>query len=117
MSSQHYTLELKDTSLDKSIKFDSCKKISLFLTTYRRDRWKLLIQKKSFHLHSMFSFNENPLSKSYLLRQHNPICNALFKFANKNRTNLLGTLTICLTPTALLVQNRTNNPFKVLHIY
>ena len=91
LSSQRYTLELNDTSLDKSIKFDSCKKISLFLTTCRRDRWKLLMQKKSFHLHSMFSFNENPLSNSYLLRQHNPICDALFKFAIKSRTNLLGT--------------------------
>lgn len=39
----------------------------------------------------MHSFNDNPLSNYYLLRQFKPICDSLFKFALKGRTNLLGT--------------------------
>lgn len=88
---QHCSLELNDTNLNKSISFDSCIKISLFLTTCRREKWKNLMQKKTFHLQYMSSFNENLLSNSYLLRQFNPICDAMFIFAVKSRTNLLGT--------------------------
>lgn len=91
ISNSHSMFELKDLVLNKSIKFDKSKNLSLFLTSRRRERWKERMHKNTFHLHGLYSFSENPLSNFYLMRQFNPVCNTLFKFAIKCRTNLLGT--------------------------
>lgn len=82
---------LKDKSTNKSHIFSNSKSISLFLTTSRRDFWINKAVNKSFHLHSLFSFTNNPLSNQFVINQKHPVSDNFIKFAIRSRVNILGT--------------------------
>lgn len=83
--------KLHDNIIDKEVSFSSPKNISLFLCTRRRDRWKKLMCNDSFHLHSMYSFDDNPITNEFLIRQNWPIQDNIFNFAMRSRLNMLPT--------------------------
>lgn len=83
------SFKLTDSTTGNDFTFNSCKNISLFLTTQRRERWKLLLQ--SMHLHTFYSLDNNPLSSEFLTKQKYPLKDHIIKFALKARTNSLGT--------------------------
>ena len=85
------TFLLRDVEFDKDITFNSSRNIALFLTSRRRDRWKKAMIKQTFHLHSLFSFDDNPLSNYFAVKQQFPVSDTFIKFALASRSNLLPT--------------------------
>ena len=85
------TWKLRDTVIDKEVIFSSPKNISLFLCNCRRERWKRHMNNQTFHLHSMYSFNDCPITNEFLVRQKWPIQDNIFNFAMRSRLNMLPT--------------------------
>ena len=85
------TFILKEVTSDNKLTFTDSKKISLFLTTLRKKFWASCASKQSMHLHSLYSFADNPLSNSYILNYNLPASDSFIRFAIKSRVNILGT--------------------------
>ena len=122
-STEMPSFELTDTCLDKSIILKSTKNLSLFLTERRRDRWKSQLSQCSFHLHSMLSFIDNPLSNDFAVRQQYPVSDRFFKFAFASRANMLPTPEFieCMTnqhhtPCPMCLQENKSRNQSLAHI-
>ena len=90
-SDENGQLILNDTLLDSSFMFSDSKKLSLFLTGLRRKVWAQKAAKQTFHLHSLYSFVNNPLSNSAIVNLSNPVSDHFIKFAIRSRVNIIGT--------------------------
>lgn len=82
---------LKDAYSDTFLTFSDPKKISLFLTTLRRNYWRECATNQSLHMHSIYSFINNPLSNSHIIKFSKPVSDRFIKFSIRSRTNILGT--------------------------
>ena len=67
------------------------KKVSLFLTSQRKKFWANCASKQTMHMHSLYSFANNPLSNSCIVNNNHPVSDSFIRFAIKGRVNILGT--------------------------